>query len=53
MCEITFDIRCMIIRLCEIEDKLDRILEKLDSMNGARAFGTDVLANVIGNVITR
>ena len=49
----TFDTRCMIIRLCEVEEKLDLILEKLDSMNGVKAFGTDILANVIGNVITR
>ena len=53
MCGIIFDTRCTTTRLCEIEDKLDRILEKLDSMNGVRAFGTDILANVIGNVITR
>ena len=43
----------MTIPQCDIEAKLDRILEKLDSMNGAKAFGTDILANVIGNVITR
>ena len=43
----------MTIPQCDIEAKLDMILEKLDSMNGVRAFGTDILANVIGNVITR
>ena len=40
-------------RLCEIERKLDLILDKLESMNGARAFGSDILANVIGTVLVR
>jgi hypothetical protein len=29
------------------------IIDKLDQMNGVRAFGSDILANVIGNVIVR
>lgn len=43
----------MMTRLCDIEQKLDRIIDTLERMNGARAFGSDILANVIGNVITR
>jgi hypothetical protein len=43
----------MMIRLCEVERKLDMIIDKLDQMNGVRAFGSDILANVIGNVIVR
>ena len=43
----------MMIRLCEIERKLDFIIDRLDQMNGVRAFGSDILANVIGNVIVR
>ena len=53
MCEITFDIECMMTRLCDVERKLDLILAKLDSLNGIKSFGNDILANVIGNVITR
>ena len=43
----------MMIRLCEFERKLDLILEKIEGLNGVRAFGSDILANVIGNVIVR
>ena len=43
----------MMTRLCDMERKLDLILQKLDLMNGAKQFGSDILANVIGNVITR
>lgn len=43
----------MMIRLCEVERKIDMIIDKLDQMNGVRAFGSDILANVIGNVIVR
>lgn len=43
----------MMIRLCEVERKLAMIIDKLDQMNGVRAFGSDILANVIGNVIVR
>lgn len=50
---ITFDIECMMTRLCDVERKLDLIIDRLDRMNGVRAFGSDILANVIGNVIVR
>ena len=50
---ITFDTECMMTRLCEVERKLDLIIDRLDRMNGVRAFGSDILANVIGNVIVR
>nr|DAY73326.1 MAG TPA: protein of unknown function (DUF4083) [Caudoviricetes sp.] len=34
-----------------IEDKLDLILDKLNSMNGIKGFGVNVLANIVGNRI--
>lgn len=34
-----------------IEKKLDLILDKLNSMNGIKDFGVNVLANIVGNRI--
>ena len=53
MSGITFGTECITTRLCEVERKLELILDKLDKMNGVKAFGSDILANVIGNVIVR
>lgn len=40
-------------RLCEIEKKLDILLDAVNKLSGMRAFSTDILANIIGNVVTR
>lgn len=37
----------------EINEKLDRIISMLERMNGIRGFGSDIFANVLGNIITR
>lgn len=42
--------RCMTTRLCNIEDKLDYIIKKLDNIDGLRGFGINVAANIIGNM---
>lgn len=36
-----------------INNKLDQIIEKLNSMDGIRSFGVNVAANIIGNMIDR
>lgn len=40
------------ILLNEIERKLDLILEKLSDANGIRGFGTNLLANLVGDYIS-
>lgn len=37
--------------LKRIEDKLDVIINRLNSMNGIKGFGISVLANIVGNRI--
>lgn len=44
---------CMTIHLCEIEQKIDLILDSVRKLSGVNAFGTDVLADVIGNILVR
>lgn len=41
---------CTTTLLLDIEKKLDKVIEMLQGNNG---FGKDILANVIGNLITR
>lgn len=36
---------------CEINKKLDLIIEMLKDANGAKSFGMNLLANVIGNMV--
>lgn len=38
-------------RPCSLERKIDRILDIVERMGGASGFGTDLLANVLGNLI--
>ncbi|MBM6865683.1 hypothetical protein H6A66_10965 [Bacteroides caecigallinarum] len=40
------------IRLNDIERKLDLMLEKLSDANGIRGFGTNLLANLVGDYIS-
>lgn len=53
--ENTSSQRCMQTQLCDdlnrIEDKLDLIISRLNSMNGIKDFGISVLANLVGNSI--
>ena len=49
----TFDTRCTQTRLCDVEEKLDRLVEMVERLNGIRAFGSDIAANVIGNLLVR
>lgn len=50
--ESTSKERCITTRLCDIEEKLDKIIKMLENMNGIKAFGNDIFANVIGNILT-
>lgn len=34
-----------------IEGKIDRVLEIITRIAGAQGFGTDILANIIGNIL--
>jgi hypothetical protein len=43
----------MTTRLCEIERKIDELTVLIERLGGLRGFGTDILANVIGNIVTR
>lgn len=36
-------------QLCDIERKLDMVLNKLNDMDGISGFGQNLLANAIGN----
>lgn len=38
-------------KLEEIESKLDRIIEMLESANGIKGFSLNLLANIIGNAV--
>ena len=37
--------------LARIEGKIDKILELVSRIGGAQGFGTDILANIIGNIL--
>ena len=37
--------------LGRIEGKIDRVLELLSRIAGAQGFGTDILANILGNIL--
>lgn len=41
----------LLCRVDSIERKIDKILDKLDDMNGVKGFGVSLLANVVGNVL--
>lgn len=37
--------------LVRIEGKIDKALEMLARIAGVKGFGTDILANIIGNIL--
>lgn len=43
--------RCTTIRLCDLDAKPDGIIESDNRMDGLRGFGSNVLANVVGDMI--
>lgn len=53
--ESTLSQRCMQTHQCDdlkrIEEKLDLILQRLNSYNAVKDFGIGVLANLVGNRI--
>lgn len=49
--ENTLSQRCMQTQLCEINDKLDYIIKKINDMDGIKGFGVNLAANVIGNLL--
>lgn len=56
VCENTSSQKCMTIRQCDADliiSKLDLIINKLESHGGIREFGTNIAANIIGNIIKR
>lgn len=38
-------------QLCEINNKLDYIIKKIDDMDGIKGFGVNLAANVLGNFL--
>lgn len=38
---------------CEIAAKIDKLIEMVGRLDGIRGFGSNVLANIIGDVITQ
>lgn len=53
--ENTSRTRCTQIHPCDdlkrIEEKLDYIIDKLESMDGIKGFGVNLAANIIGNML--
>lgn len=44
-------IRCMTIQLCNLDKKLDKITSMIEKLDGLKGFGSNVLANVVGDII--
>ena len=40
-------------QLRNIEEKIDRLIQLVEKLDGIRGFGSNVLANIIGDVITQ
>lgn len=40
-------------RLCSIEEKIDKLILMVGRLDGLRGFGSNILANIIGDVITQ
>ena len=43
--------KCTTNDLARIEGKIDRLLELVSRTAGAQGFGTDILANILGNIL--
>lgn len=48
--EITFVEECTIKR---IEDKLDLLVELVKKLSGLKGFGDNLIANIVGNILTK
>ena len=44
-------IRCTTIQLCDLDKKLDKIISMIEKLDGLKGFGSNVLANVVGDII--
>lgn len=43
--------RCTTIQLCDLDKKLDKIISMIEKLDGLKGFGSNVLANVVGDII--
>lgn len=41
----------MTTHLCEIEGKIDKLILMVERLDGLRGFGSNVLANIVGDII--
>lgn len=48
--ETTFAEECTIRR---IEEKIDQIIELVGKLSGLRGFGDNLIANIVGNILTK
>ena len=44
-------IRCTTIQLCNLDKKLNKIISMIEKPDGLKGFGSNVLANVVGDII--
>ena len=49
----TLSTGCTTTPLCEIERKIDTLIQMVGKLDGLRGFGSNVLANVVGDLIIR
>lgn len=49
----TLSTGCTTTLLCEIERKIDTLIQMVGKLDGLRGFGSNVLANVVGDLIIR
>ena len=43
--------RCTTTQLCDLDKKLDKIISMIEKLDGLKGFGSNVLANVVGDII--
>lgn len=43
--------KCTTIQLCDLDKKLDKIISMIEKLDGLKGFGSNVLANVVGDII--
>ena len=51
--ENTLSTGCTTAQLRSIEEKIDRLIQLVEKLDGLRGFGSNVLANILGDVITQ
>ena len=49
----TLSTGCTITRLCELKRKIDMLIRMVGKLDGLRGFGSNVLANVVGDLMIR